>query len=270
MSNKSLIYAVLIMAAILSLGPFYWMFVNATQPSEEIFRVPPHFLPGSHLIENFGHLEKEISISKAVRNSLVTTGVYTVLSVLISAMAGYGFAKFRFWGRDKMFFLLLASMMIPYQVTLIPLFQMMVKLEWLNTWQAVILPTLANPFGIYLMRQNIKAIPDELLEAARVDGCGEVRIFFTVVLPVMRPALAALSIFMFMAQWNSFIWPLLVLNTKEMYTLPVALSTLVGYTRIDYGQVMLGTTLSTLPIMVIFLILQRQFISGILGGSVKG
>lgn len=159
--------------------------------------------------------------------------------------------------------------MIPYQVTLIPLFEMMVRFNWLNTYQAIILPSLASPFAIYLMRQNMKAVPDSLIEASRVDGAGEIRIFFTVILPVVRPALAAVSIFLFMSQWNSLIWPLITLNSKEMFTLPVALSSLIGMARIDYGQVMLGTTLSTIPIMIIFLLMQKHFISGILGGSVK-
>ncbi|RNB87173.1 carbohydrate ABC transporter permease [Brevibacillus fluminis] len=268
--KKLSVYTLLLIATVVSLVPFYWMFINATHQSGEIFSVPPNFLPGDSLVDNYTNLQGNINISGVMMNSLIITVIYTVLSVLFCSMAGYAFAKFRFRGRDQIFFLLLLAIMIPSQVTLIPLFQMMVKLQWLNTYQAVILPTLANPFGIYLMRQNMKAIPDELLEAARVDGCGEWRIFFTMILPVMRPALAALAIFMFMSQWNNFVWPLLVMSDKSMYTLPVALSTLVGFTRIDYGQVMLGTTISTLPIMAFFLLLQRQFISGLLGGSVKG
>lgn len=268
--KKTTTYLFLLIATVISLAPFYWMIVNSTHKSGEIFRVPPNFLPGDHLLENYANLQSNINIAGVMLNSIIITVIYTVLSLLFCSMAGFAFAKYRFRGRDKIFFVLLLSIMIPSQVTLIPLFQLMVKLEWLNTYQAVILPTLANPFGIYLMRQNMKAIPDELLEAARVDGCSEWRIFFTLILPVMRPALAALAIFMFMTQWNNFLWPLLVMSDKSMYTLPVALSSLVGFTRIDYGQVMLGTTLSTLPIMAFFLVLQRQFISGLLGGSVKG
>ncbi|KHE71583.1 carbohydrate ABC transporter permease, partial [Halobacillus sp. BBL2006] len=179
------------------------------------------------------------------------------------------FAKFQFKGRNAIFFMLLVAIMIPYHVTLIPLFEIFSNVGWLNTFQAVILPQVAYPFAIFLMRQNMQAIPDSLLEAARVDGAGEFHIFFRIVLPVMRPALAAVAIFLFMFQWNNFIWPLVVLQSQDMYTLPVALSSLVGMSRIDYGQVMMGTTLSTLPIMIFFLLLQKQFISGILGGSVK-
>ncbi|MCS0543477.1 carbohydrate ABC transporter permease, partial [Aeromonas veronii] len=187
-------------------------------------------------------------------NSIFIAIVYTVLSTLIAAMAGYAFAKFRFKGKNVIFFIILCSLMIPYQVTLIPLFEMMVTFDWLNTYQAIILPTLASPFAIYLMRQNMLSVPDSIIEASRVDGAGEIKIFFTIVLPVVRPALAAVSIFLFMSQWNSLIWPLITLNSKEMFTLPVALSSLIGLARIDYGQLMLGTALSTLPIMVFFLL----------------
>jgi lactose/L-arabinose transport system permease protein len=184
-------------------------------------------------------------------------------------MAGYAFAKFNFKGKDLFFFIILCTLMIPSQVTLIPLFEMMVTFNWLNTYQAIILPTLASPFAIYLMRQNMKSVPDSIIEASRVDGAGELKIFFTVILPVTRPAMAAVAIFLFMAQWNSLLWPLITLNSEEMFTLPVALSSLIGMARIDYGQLMLGTALSTVPIMIFFLLLQRHFISGILGGAVK-
>ncbi|MFZ7943297.1 carbohydrate ABC transporter permease, partial [Neobacillus sp. 19] len=176
-------------------------------------------------------------------------------------MAGYAFAKFRFKGKKIFFFVILCSLMIPFQVTLIPLFEMMVTFDWLNTYQAIILPSLAAPFSIYLMRQNMKAVPDSIIEASRVDGAGELKIFFSVILPVTRPALAAVAIFQFMSQWNSLLWPLITLNSKDMFTLPVALSSLIGMARIDYGELMLGTTLSTIPIMIFFLLLQKQFIS---------
>lgn len=267
--QKTGMYTLLIIGVIFSVGPFYWMFVGATHSSGEIFKVPPNFLPGDKLIENFKHLNESVDIFQVMGNSLAITLTFTLFGVLMCTAAGYAFAKFKFKGRDAIFFMLLLAIMIPYQVTLIPLFDLFAKMNWLNTYQAVILPQLAYPFAIFLMRQNMQALPDSLLEASRVDGAGEFKIFFQVVLPTMRPALAAVAIFLFMFQWNNFIWPLVVLNTQEMYTLPVALSSLIGMSRIDYGQVMLGTTISTLPIMIFFLLLQKQFISGILGGSVK-
>lgn len=264
------LYFVLLIGVLISIGPFYWMFIGATHSSGEIFSIPPNFLPGDKLAENFRGLRGQIPFLRALFNSVLITLLYTTFGVLISALSGYAFAKFRFKGRDAIFFVLLLAIMIPYQVTLIPLFRMMTELGWLNTYQAVILPNLAFPFAIFLMRQNMRGIPDDLLEAARVDGCGELRIFWNIVLPVMRPALAAVTIYMFVFQWNNFLWPLIALRTEEMYTLPVALSSLIGLQRIDYGQVMLGATLATIPIMVVFLALQRQFISGIFGGAVKG
>ncbi|CEG28617.1 carbohydrate ABC transporter permease [Bacillus sp. B-jedd] len=269
LSTKIWMYALLLIGVILSIAPFYWMIVGSTHQSGDIFRVPPKLLPGEHLAENFKSLSESIGIAKVFWNSLFIATVYTVLSTLISAMAGYAFAKYRFKGKNAFFFVILCSLMIPFQVTLIPMFEMMVTFDWLNTYQAIILPSLAAPFSIYLMRQNMQAVPDSIIEASRVDGAGELRIFFTVILPVTRPALAAVAIFQFMSQWNSLLWPLITLNSKDMFTLPVALSSLIGMARIDYGEVMLGTTLSTIPIMIFFLLLQKQFISGILGGSVK-
>lgn len=268
-SSKIIIYILLIAGVVLSIAPFYWMIVGSTLPSGEIFRVPPRLLPGDYLAKNFQTLNESLGIAKIFWNSLFIALVYTLISTLISAMAGYAFAKFKFKGKNFFFFIILCTLMIPSQVTLIPLFEMMVTFNWLNTYQAIILPTLASPFAIYLMRQNMKAIPDSIMEASRIDGAGELKIFFTVILPVTKPAMAAVAIFLFMSQWNSLLWPLITLNSKEMFTLPVALSSLIGMARIDYGQLMLGTTLSTIPIMIFFLLLQKHFISGILGGSVK-
>ncbi len=260
----------LVPGVIVSIFPFYWAFIGATNSSGDIFSVPPSFLPGDNALENLRGLQEETNFARVMFNSVFIALTYTVLGVLISSLAGYAFAKFRFRGREAIFFTLLLAVVIPYQVTLVPLFQIMVTLGWINTFQAIILPNLAFPFGIFLMRQNMASIPDDLLEAARVDGCGEMRIFWQVVLPTVRPALAALAIFMFNFQWGNFIWPLVALRTENMYTVPVALSSLIGLQRIDYGQLLMGSSLAVIPIMIFFLLLQRQFISGILGGAVKG
>ncbi|MFS0775188.1 carbohydrate ABC transporter permease [Neobacillus sp. 3P2-tot-E-2] len=268
-SSKIGLYCLLIAGVFLSIAPFYWMLVGSTLPSGEIFRLPPKLLPGDYLVKNLHSLNESLGFAKIFWNSLFIALVYTLVSTLISSMAGYAFAKFNFKGKNLFFFIILCTLMIPSQVTLIPLFEMMVTFNWLNTYQAIILPTLASPFAIYLMRQNMKSVPDSIIEASRVDGAGELKIFFTVILPVTRPAMAAVAIFLFMSQWNSLLWPLITLNSEEMFTLPVALSSLIGMARIDYGQLMLGTALSTVPIMVFFLLLQKHFISGILGGAVK-
>ncbi|OUN01739.1 MAG: ABC transporter permease [Paenibacillaceae bacterium ZCTH02-B3] len=252
-----------------SLFPFYWAAIAATNESGKVFAKPPQLVPGNMLVENLVNLNASIGIFRVLFNSLFVALAYTAVSLTVCTMAGYAFAKFRFRGSNVLFSIFLVSMMVPMHATLIPLFKMMASLEWLNTYKALILPNLAYPFAIFLMRQNMLAVPDAILEAGRIDGVGEWRLFTGIVLPSMRPALAAAAIYLFMYQWNNFLWPLVATSTKEMYTLPVALSSLIGLSRIDYGQVMTGVTLATGPIVVFFLILQRQFISGILGGAIK-
>jgi lactose/L-arabinose transport system permease protein len=161
------------------------------------------------------------------------------------------------------------TLALPSQVTLVPLFQIMVWLGWLDSYQAIILPGLAMPFGVFLMRQAMSSIPDELIQAARVDGAGEFRLLMRIVIPTVRPALSALAIFLFLGQWNAFVFPLVVLRTPDAYTIPVALATLQGVSSTDYGQLLTGTMLSRLPILILFLFLQRQFVAGILAGAVK-
>lgn len=262
-------YILLILGTLVSFFPFYWAVIGATNPSGKIFAKPPVLAPGSMLVTNFVNLDKAIGITRVMMNSVIVVVVYTALSLLICSMAGYAFAKFRFKGRDWIFGTFLLSMMIPYHALVIPLFKMMAAWGWLNTYQALILPNLAYPFAIFLMRQNMLAVPDALMEAGRIDGVSEWGLFTRIILPSVKSSLAATAIFLFMYQWNSFLWPLVVINSKEMYTLPIALSSLFGLSRIDYGQVMVGVTLATGPIIVFFLLLQRHFISGMLGTAVK-
>ncbi|MFE3899438.1 carbohydrate ABC transporter permease [Streptomyces sp. NPDC059153] len=256
--------------AIVSLVPFLWMAIAATHSTSDLFRSPPPLLPGGRLLDNLARLQDTIGFGRVLLNSVGIAVVHTVLSSLISAMCGYGLAKYRFRGRGLLLGAVLATMMIPFQVLLVPLFQMMASVGWIDSYQAVVLPFLANSFGILLMRQGFVDFPDELLESARIDGSGELRTFYQVVLPCVRPQLGALVIFTFMAQWNSFIWPLLMLNSEDKYTVPVALNTLTGLSHVDYSGLMLGSLLATLPLMALFLLFQRQFVAGLLGGAVKG
>jgi lactose/L-arabinose transport system permease protein len=256
--------------AVVSLVPFLWMAIAATHSTSDLFHSPPPFLPGGRLLDNLARLQDTIGFGRVLSNSLGIAVVHTALSSLISAMCGYGLAKYRFRGRGLLLGAVLATMMIPFQVLLVPLFQMMASVGWIDSYQAVILPFLANSFGILLMRQGFVDFPDELLESARIDGSGELRTFYQVVLPCVRPQLGALVIFTFMAQWNSFIWPLLMLNSEDKYTVPVALNTLTGLSHVDYSGLMLGSLLATLPLMALFLLFQRQFVAGLLGGAVKG
>jgi lactose/L-arabinose transport system permease protein len=263
-------YLVLVVGSVISLIPFLWMIIASTHQTSELFGTPLPVIPGGELLANLARLQEETNFARVMANSLGLAIVYTAFSSAISVMAGYGLAKFRFRGRGVILALILVTMMIPMQVLLVPLFQMMASLGWIDTYQAVIIPFLANAFGIFLMRQSFLDFPDALIESARIDGSSELRTFYRIVLPVARPQIAALIIYTFMTQWNSFIWPLLMLNTEDNYTVPVALNTMIGLSRVDYSGLMLGSLIATLPLLILFLIFQKQFIAGLLGGAVKG
>ncbi|MFF1905413.1 carbohydrate ABC transporter permease [Kitasatospora sp. NPDC058218] len=255
----------------LSVGPFYWLVVAASHKDSEIFSWPPALLPGDAFGDNVDRLQAKIGLGRVLFNSLLVAGLQTVGALIVALLAGYAFAKFRFRGRTVLFAVLLSTLVVPEQVMLVPLFKMMMSFGLLDTYQAVVLPGLCVPFAIFLMRQSLSGMPDELLDAARVDGAGEFRVLWSVVVPVMRPVLAALSIFLFLGSWNQFVWPLIALRSAEMHTLPVALATLHGMkATTDYGAILAGTAVSTVPMMVLFLVLQRQFISGLLAGATKG
>lgn len=266
---SAVLTTVIALGALVMIGPFIWLFVATTHTTADIFSSPPALLPGGQFWDNLTGLLQSVQFGDAIRNSLVVSVTYTLLGLIVCSSAGYAFAKFRFPGRNLMFGLLIASLALPGQVTLVPLFKIMVQLGWLNSYQAQIVPDLALPFGIFLMRQAMQAVPDELLQAGRVDGAGEFRIFFRIVLPTMKPSLAALAIFLFLARWNDFVYPLIIQRTPDAYTLPVALATLRGIGTTDYGQLLTGTFLSILPVLAMFLFLQRYFVAGLLGGSVK-
>jgi lactose/L-arabinose transport system permease protein len=266
---SAILTTVIALGALVMIGPFIWLFVATTHSTADIFSSPPALLPGSEFWKNLTGLLGALQFGDAVRNSVIVSVVYTGLGLIVCSAAGYAFAKFRFRGRDVMFAVLIASLALPGQVTLVPLFKIMVQLGWLNSYQALIVPDLALPFGIFLMRQAMQAVPDELLQAGRVDGAGEFRIFFRIVLPTMRPSLAALAIFLFLARWNDFVYPLIIQRTPDAYTLPVALATLRGIGTTDYGQLLTGTFVSIIPVLAMFLFLQRHFVAGLLGGSVK-
>ncbi|WP_433249391.1 carbohydrate ABC transporter permease [Streptosporangium sp. CA-135522] len=254
----------------LCVGPFYWLAIAATHSNSDIFSWPPKFYPGGHLLDNLATLESSIGLGRVLGNTVLVAAVQSVIAIVVSLLAGYAFAKFDFRGKNVFFVLLLSTLVIPSGVTIIPIFEMMNDLGLIDSYSSLILPNLSVPFGIFLMRQSLLAVPDELLDAARVDGAGELRVLWRVVVPVMRPALAALAVFLFLGAWNDFLWPLIALRTPEMYTLPVALASLQSVAKTDYGQVMMGTAISSLPMMILFLVLQRQFISGLLAGATKG
>jgi lactose/L-arabinose transport system permease protein len=265
-----LLHAVMIPLALLFLLPIFWMIVSATRPDNQILNIPPTLIPGNYLQENWAILNRDTNFVRVMLNSVGISAIYTTLATLISAMGGYAFAKFRFPGRNLLFLTLVATLTIPYAVIVIPQYILVAsRLQLTNTWWAVILPGLANALGIFFMRQNMLSVPSDLLEAARIDGAGEARIFAQIVLPIMKPALAAVAIVLFLFQWNDFLWPLLVLTNRSAYTIPVALGTLVGLTRVSWGGIMIGTAIATIPFLILFLFLQRYFVAGITAGAVK-
>lgn len=267
--RKILMYFFLIIFLVVSIFPFYWMFIGSTNHTSKMFTSPPTLSFGTELINNMSNLNESIGIFQVLFNSLFVSITFIILSLSVCTLAAYALAKFKFKGRNLIFTLFLLSMMIPYQATLIPLFRLFASLNLLNSYFALIAPQLCYPFAIFLMRQNFIAFPTALIESARIDGAGELKIFLRIVLPSMKPALAATAIYLFMMQWNNFMWPLVAVSTGDMYTFPVALSSLIGFSIIDYGQVMSGITIATLPIIIFFLMLQRHFISGMLGSAVK-
>jgi lactose/L-arabinose transport system permease protein len=266
---KIVTYTLLLVAAVVALFPFYLMFVSSTLSTGDILKIPPTLRIGSNLLVNLENLKDKINIGRVVFNSVFISVVYTFLTLVINSLAGYALAKFHFKGKNLIFALIMGTMMIPAQVLYIPQFTMMTSIGWANTFKAVIVPALANAFGIFLMRQNMITFPTALIESARIDGFNEFSIFFRIVLPNMKPALGALGIYNFMTQWGSFMWPLIILSTNDMYTLPVALASLDGLMYKDYGMMMLGASISTIPVIVMFLSFQKQFISGLMGGAIK-
>lgn len=264
------INAALLLLAAISLAPLAWMVSASFMQAGEAGRFPPPLLPSSATLGNYHELFVRTSMARSFANSLIISIAITGLSLLVNTMAGYAFAKLRFAGRERIFQLLLAALVIPAQVAMLPLFLMMKQLHLVNSYGGVVVPALATVFGIFLVRQYARSIPDELLEAARIDGASELRIFFQIVLPMLKPVLVTLSIFTFMAAWNDFMWPLIVLTDQENYTLPVALASLSREYVQDVEMMMAGAVITVLPVLALFLLLQRYYIQGLLLGSVKG
>jgi lactose/L-arabinose transport system permease protein len=256
--------------ALLWLAPLWLMLVFSTLPEHEIFRVPTPLLPGGGFFENLASLQADTNFFRALANSLLVSLLYTLSGLLLSALAGYALAVYRFRLQGLVFSLIVATLTIPYFVVLIPQYILVAReLKLTNTYWGVVLPFLANALGVFYMRQVFLSLPSSLLDAGRVDGASEGRIFFQIALPMVTPSLAALALILFLNAWNDYLWPLLVLSQKEMYTAPVALGTLIGLTRVSWGGIMVGSVLMTAPFLVLFLLLQRYFVAGITAGAVK-
>ena len=218
---------------------------------------------------NYRNLWKTVPYNRYFINSVFIATASTLLTLFFCSLGGYAFAKYQFRGQKILFGILLASMMVPFQVLLVPLFGLMYDIGWLNSYKAIIIPFSVGAFGVFLMRQFIVTIPSELIDAARIDGCSEFGIYYRIVLPIIKPALGALTIYSFLGSWNGYLWPLIILRDEAKYTLPIGLANLVGIYRQDYGMLMAGTLLSLMPIVILFLAMQREFVQGITLGSVK-
>jgi multiple sugar transport system permease protein len=268
--TQILLYTLLVIGAVLALLPMVWMVSASLMPSGQASTYPPRFFPSTVTFEHYTDLFTRLNLGRYLLNSIFVAFVVTFASLIINAMAGYAFAKLRFRGRDRLFRLLSTGLVLPVQVAMLPLFLLLKNLGLINTYWGVIIPGLASIFGIFLVRQYALAIPDEMLDAARVDGASEFRIFWSIVVPGIMPILATLSIWTFLATWNDFMWPLIVLSDASHYTLPVALANLSGEHVQDTELMMAGSVLTVIPVMLVFLFLQRYYIQGVMAGSVKG
>lgn len=270
--ERMLLTAFLAIGSVLMIGPFYWALVTAFKSHEEILLFPPTWWPKNPTLEHWIELSdlRIGSFEVFFRNSLFVSITVTVLTLLTSSMAGYVFAKYSFRGRDALFIAILSMLMVPFNISIIPLYALMLDLQWTNTFWALIIPSAFSPFGIFLMRQFMHSIPDELIDAARIDGASEFGIFFRIVLPLSTAALAALAIFIFIAQWDDFLWPLVIIDEPALYTLPLGLSQFRGRVGTNVGGLAAGSMLAVIPVLIVYFIAQRRFIEGIAMTGMKG
>jgi len=270
LANALLVNGLLVAAAAFALLPLAWMVSVSFMRPGEADSFPPPLIPSAPTLAAYRSLFAQHGMGRYFANSLFLASAATALSLTFNVAAGYAFAKLRFAGRDRVFQLLLVALVIPGQVAMIPLFLMLQKIGLVNNFGGVLVPAAAGVFGIFLVRQYALSIPDELLEAARVDGAGEVRIFRSIVLPALLPIMATLATFTFLATWNDFMWPLIVLSDERLYTLPVALASLSREHVQDAELMMAGAVVTVVPVLALFVVLQRYYIQGLLAGSVKG
>ncbi|GGZ57175.1 carbohydrate ABC transporter permease [Streptomyces rochei] len=272
-------YVVLAGLAVLFVYPIWWAISSSLKPANDIVRSPLSFSPGSLTLDNYRAMLDDVPLGTGFLNTLLVVAVKGTLTMCLCPLAGYAFAKYRFPGRNLLFGILMLTLMLPTLVLIIPLLLQMSQLGWVNTYQALILPGSIDAFSIFWMRQTIAAVPDELLDAGRVDGAGELRIFARIVVPVIRPGIAALGVLTVMNIYNDFVWPVVAVNDENHQTLQVVLSTLaqnVTGNRIGadfstvWGELLAAGSLALLPVLLLFVLLQRHFINGILAGSVKG
>jgi len=263
------LYLALISTSLLMVVPFYWSVGTSLKLEQFVFANPPQWWPDPLTLQNYISVFTKIHFYRYFLNSVLVAGATTLAHVFFDTLAAYAFAKLTFPGRDKLFFFLLLGLMVPFQVNLIPLYRIMAILNWTNTYLALIIPNLTSIFGIFMMRQFLITIPNDLLDAARIDGCDEFNVFRRVVLPLALPGIATLVILTFMGTWNDFLWPRIVISSEALFTLPVGLAQLQMKNTSNVAQIMAGTVLTALPMIIVFLFMQRQFIEGMTAGALK-
>lgn len=269
--RKIIGYTILILGALSMLVPFLWMLCISFMSDKQIFHYPPSAIPDPFIINNYSNVFNALAIKKYFYNSLIVATLTTVGQVFISALAGYAFARLNFKYKEPLFILILITMMVPPQVNIIPLFFLMRELNWIDTYQALIIPGLFGGFGVFMMRQWFKALPKDLEEAAKIDGCNTYTTFFKIALPLALPAIMTLTIFTFITTWNSFMWPLIITNSDAMRTLPLGLANFKGSFReiTQWGELMAYSVICSVPVIIIFLVGKKYFINDVLNGSVK-
>lgn len=252
------------------IGPLVWISLSSIKPPIEIISIPPTFFPKNPTLNNYKKVLEEIPFIRYYFNSIFVSSVVTASALFINSLAGYIFAKFKFFGKNVLFLIILATMMIPYQLTIIPLYFVMHYMNLVDTYGALIVPFLTGAFGIFLMRQFIGTLPNSLLDSARIDGCSEFGIFIKIILPLIKPALATLGIFIFLWNWNSYLWPLIVIDSEQIRTLPVGLALFKTEHIYRYGLILAGTVMTIGPIIGVFLFFQQWFIRGVSLTGIKG
>jgi putative chitobiose transport system permease protein len=269
--NKSVVLVFLILFAVIFTIPFVWLLSTALKsPSENIFSYPPQFIPQQITISNFIEVWNTIPMGRYFVNSIIVAIFSIALNLIFSSLAAYPLARMTFKGRDTIFYMILSTMMIPFQVIMIPIFIICMKLGLTDSYIGVVLPTAVSAFGIFLMRQAYLGIPKELEETALIDGCNSFDIWWRIMVPLTKPALSTLAIFSFVASWSDFLWPLIILKDTDKYTLPLGISYLAGAFSANWRLIAAGSIISIIPILLVFIFLQKYFIEGSTEGAVKG
>ncbi|OGS21674.1 MAG: sugar ABC transporter permease [Elusimicrobia bacterium RIFOXYA2_FULL_39_19] len=268
--KKTVMYTFMILLGLTMIAPFIWMLSTSLKEPANVFIFPPKWIPNPIVFENYAHAWQAAPFGRFFLNSIFISACLTFGSLLTGSMAGYAFARLEFPGRDKLFLTYLGTMMIPGQVTMIPVFILLKNIGWIDTYKALIIPGIFHAGGAFFFRQFFLAIPKELEEAATIDGCSHVGIYWRIILPLSKPALATLGTFTFLGAWNDFMWPLIVLNSPEKMTLPVGLAYFTGQYTTDWPLLMAGSMIILLPVILLYIFNQRFFVKGIVMSGMKG